>query len=93
MVFVWDTVKSIANLQKHHVSFEEAETVFDDPLAVSVDDLQHSGREAREIIVGYSASGRLLFVCFTQRNLDTRLISAREATRRERKQHEKNISY
>ena len=93
MNFVWDTVKSIANLQKHRVSFEEAETVFSDPLAVTVDDLQHSEQESREIIIGHSDFGRLLFISFTERSEGIRLIGAREATRQERKKYEDNISY
>lgn len=92
MNFVWDTVKSIANLQKHRVSFEEAETVFNDPLAVTVDDRQHSEREAREIIIGHSDFDRLLFISFTERSDGIRLISAREATRQERKKYEDSIS-
>ena len=93
MDFVWDTVKSIANLQRHRVSFEEAETVFNDPLAVIVNDHQHSEQEAREIIIGHSDFGRLLFISFAERGDSTRLISAREATRQERKKYENNISY
>lgn len=93
MKFVWDTTKSIANLQKHRVSFEEAETVFNDPLAVTVNDQRHSEAELREIIIGHSDFDRLLFISFTERSEDIRLISAREATRQERKKYEDNISY
>ena len=93
MNFVWDPVKSIANLQKHRVSFEEAETVFSDPLAVTADDPQHSEQELREIIIGHSDFGRLLFISFTERSEGIRLIGAREATRQERKKYEDNISY
>ena len=91
MRFVWDTIKSIANLQRHRVSFEEAETVFNDPLAVIVDDQRHSEQESREIIIGHSGFDRLLFISFTERDDGIRLISAREATRQERKKYEDNI--
>ena len=92
MNFVWDTLKAAANLQKHSVSFEEAQSVFRDALAAIVDDGDHSEQEPREIIIGYSEQGRLLFVSFTEREENVRLISAREATRRERKNHEDNAT-
>lgn len=90
MSFIWNTLKSTANVQVHGVSFEEARSVFRDPLAVTVEDQIHSEQEPREIIIGHSDKGRLLFVCFTERAQDIRLISAREATRTERKNHEDN---
>ncbi len=93
MSFFWDTLKARANYQKHVVSFEEAQSVFRDPRAVNFDDLLHSEHERREIIIGYSEQGRLLYVCFTERTRDVRLISAREATRRERKKYEDNLSF
>ena len=93
MSFFWDTLKARANYQKHGVSFEEAQSVFRDPLAVNFDDLLHSEHERREIIIGYSEQSRLLYVCFTERTRDVRLISAREATRRERKKYEDNLSF
>ena len=93
MSFLWDVLKAKSNYQKHKVSFEEAQSVFSDPLAVTFDDLVHSGQEQREIIVGHSNQGRLLFVCFAEYNGIVRLISAREATRQERKNHENNISF
>ena len=91
MSFLWDTLKAAANLQKHGASSQEAQSIFRDPLAVTVDDLEHLAQEPREIIIGHSDRGRLLFVCFTERGEDVRLISAREATRQERKNHEDNI--
>jgi len=93
MSFLWDLLKARANSQKHGVSFEEAQSVFRDPLAVNFDDVLHSEQEQREIIIGYSEQGRLLFVCFTERADDVRFISAREATRRERKTYEDNLSF
>ncbi len=93
MSFLWDILKARANLKKHRVSFEEAQSVFRDPLAVNFDDLRHSDQEQREIIIGYSNQNRLLFVCFVEAMNDIRLISAREATRQERKNYEDNTSF
>ena len=86
--FTWDPAKAASNLRKHGVSFEEALTVFGDPLARIHDDPHHSERERREIIVGHSTKGRLLLVSFTERSGVIRLISARGATRHERKDYE-----
>ncbi|MGZ8163211.1 MAG: BrnT family toxin, partial [Methylobacter sp.] len=78
----------VANLAKHGVSFEEAKTVFDDPLYVDFYDPDHSLGENRFILLGESAQGRLLFVSYMERNHGIRLISAREATLSERKAYE-----
>jgi len=86
--FTWDPTKAASNLRKHGVSFEEALTMFGDPLARIHDDPHHSARESREIIVGHSTGGRLLLVSFTERSGVIRLISARRATRHERKDYE-----
>ena len=92
--FEWDSKKALANLRKHNVSFVEACTVFDDPLAAIFDDEGHSLGESREIIIGHSANERLLLVCFTERTNDViRVFSARPATRKERKDYEENINY
>ena len=88
MRFEWDPVKSEGNLRKHGVAFEEARTVFDDPVSITFDDLEHSTAEERAITVGYSDRGRLLIVCHTRRETSIRLISARRATREERRRHE-----
>jgi len=90
LVFAWDPTKAESNVAKHGVSCEEALTVFADPLARIFADPDHSEREPREIIVGYSARGRLLVVSFTERVEVVRLISARVATRREHRRHEEN---
>ena len=75
------------------VAFEEALTVFADPLAVIFDDEDHSKNEQREIIVGHSLLNRLVVVCFTERVRDTvRIYSARLPTRRERKDYEENTA-
>ena len=88
--FEWDANKAAANVTKHEVTFDEAATVFADPLAVIFDDDEHSENELREIIVGHSALARLLLVSFTERGPDTiRIISARKASKRERQDYEK----
>ena len=88
MDFAWDPVKAAGNIQKHKVTFEEAQSVFDDPLAVNFEDDEHSELEVREFIVGYSRQNRLLLVCFTERQDGIRLISARPVTRLERQDYE-----
>ena len=89
--FEWDQEKAEVNLTKHKVGFDEASTVFADPLAKLFYDSDHSTEEAREIIVGHSILGRLLLVSFTERGRDlVRIISARAASRKERKDYEEN---
>lgn len=82
MDFQWNGKKAAINLTKHGVSFEEAGTVFDDPLSEVVSDTDHSIEEFRWVITGTSDQGRLLVVSFTERGNQTRIICAREATRR-----------
>ena len=88
MRFEWDRDKAVSNRNKHGVPFDEAVTVFYDPLAATFGDPDHSVEEDRLITVGYSAQGRLLVVCHTERSRAIRIISARRATARERKRHE-----
>ena len=89
--FHWDPTKARANLTKHGVSFEEAATVFGDPLSLTIVDPEHSTPvEARFLILGQSASERLLVVAHTETGDDIRLISARLATRRERRDYEED---
>jgi len=83
--------KSRSNLTKHDVSFEEAATVFDDPLFIAFADPDHSIGENRFIIMGESKRRRLLVVAYAERGKTIRLISAREATRRERATYEEEI--
>lgn len=91
MKFEWDKAKAAANFKKHHVTFDEASTVFADPLARIFDDAGHSSEERREIIVGHSILDRPLLVCFTEREADVvRIFSARETTGRERQDYEEN---
>ncbi|UIE36496.1 BrnT family toxin [Leptodesmis sichuanensis] len=88
MQWQWDPNKANLNIHKHGVSFEEAVTVFGDPLAVTIDDPDHSIGEARFVTIGFSNLQRLLVVCHTEREQKVRLISARLATRRERRTYE-----
>jgi hypothetical protein len=92
-LFTWDLVKAANNSTKHGVSFEEAQTVFDDPFAVIFDDEAHSAQELREIIIGHSTRNRLLLVSFTERIDTIRIISARRATRREERDYEEGNEY
>ena len=84
----WDAAKAANNLHKHGVSFEEASSVFYDPLAVTGADPDHSEAEERLITFGTSPSGRLLVVSHTERGKAIRIISARIATRTERRIYE-----
>ncbi len=86
--FEWDEKKDIANQRKHGISFDEAVTVFGDPLAIIFSDPDHSQGEIRFLTFGVSRLGRLLVVCHTERGERVRLINAREATRQERKVYE-----
>jgi uncharacterized DUF497 family protein len=88
VTFDWDDEKAAENLAKHGVSFDEAETVFADPLAGIAPDPDHSVGEHREIAAGLSAAGRLLLVSFTERRESIRIINARELTRLERRLYE-----
>lgn len=91
MRFEWDEEKAKSNRRKHGVSFEEAKTVFDDPLAAIFDDEQHSSGEQREIIIGHSGEERLLLVFFTERPHGVRIFSARPASRQEQRDYEEGI--
>ncbi len=89
--FEWDPKKAADNVADHGVSLEEASSVFTDPLARIFDDEDHSNDEQRELIVGHSIRDRLLVVSFTERHGALRIISARKATRNERKDYEENV--
>jgi uncharacterized DUF497 family protein len=86
--FEWDEQKAAENLAKHGVSFDEASTVFGDPLAGTVLDPQHSTDEYRFVTIGLSTSQRLIVVVHADRDDWLRIISARRATRRERRRYE-----
>jgi uncharacterized protein len=91
MLFEWDEGKANSNLVKHSVSFDEATSVFDDPLFLTFADPAHSLEEQRFIIMGESAKGQLLVVSYTDREDTTRLISARLATRKECRAYESEL--
>jgi hypothetical protein len=88
VTYEWSAAKARANVQKHGVSFEEASSIFLDPFALTFFDPDHSAEEAREITIGHSSQYGVLFVAHCQRGEHTRIISARKATKRERKQYE-----
>lgn len=88
MRFEWDPKKSKRNLEKHGVSFEEAVTVFYDPLSATFDDPDHSVGEYRDITIGLSSRDRLLVIAHAERGESIRIISVRPATAHERKRHE-----
>lgn len=88
MQFEWDPAKSATNLRKHGVSFNEAATVFGDPLAATALDPDHSVTEDRYITIGMSNRRRIIMVAHAERSERIRIISARELTRAERKTYE-----
>ena len=88
MEFEWDPAKAERNLREHGVSFRDAATIFRDPLSMTIGDPDHSESEARFIDVGTSHRGDLLVISYTERKNKIRLISARPATRAERKSYE-----
>jgi len=90
--FEWDAKKAEANRAIHGIDFEEALTVFRDPLARIFEDEEHSEDEPREMIIGHSVKQRLIVACFTVRGARVRVINARKATRLERKDSEENVS-
>jgi len=92
MRFEWDQAKATTNLAKHGVSFEEAATVFGDPLSDTFDDPDHSADEQRFLIIGTSDRGRMLIVAHTDDGAVVRIVSAREPTSGERKSYEESRS-
>jgi uncharacterized DUF497 family protein len=90
--FEWDDDKARSNLAKHGVAFEEATTVFADSFAITFVDERHSREELREIIIGHSQFGQLLLVSFSERLGAVRIISARKATRNERRTYEQRFA-
>ena len=92
MEFEWDPEKAERNLSRHRVAFTEAMTVFGDPLEVTIADLMRSEEEFRFLSLGRSEAGRLLVVAYTERERRIRIISARVATPKERRDHESGSS-
>lgn len=91
MLFEWNIAKAKNNLRKHGVSFEEAASVFLDPLALTFADPDHSADEEREITIGLSLRQKAVLVSHCRRGERTRIISARKATRNEKAQYEEGI--
>jgi uncharacterized DUF497 family protein len=87
-VFEWDRRKAVENWRKHGVTFEDAMTTFGDPFGILRPDPDHSAGELRYLVLGMSNRRQLLVVAFAERPPRTRLISARRATRRERRKYE-----
>lgn len=88
--FQWDEAKAESNLRKHGVSFEEAASAFADPLSIAIRDPLHSQGEDRFVLLGLSHTGRVLVVVHVERGASIRVISARAATRKERKTYEED---
>ena len=86
--FEWDRTKAVSNLKDHGVSFDEATTVFGDILALNMSDPDHSEGEERFLVLGMSEKSRLVVVSYAERSPRTRIISARLATRHERRKYE-----
>jgi uncharacterized DUF497 family protein len=86
----WDPAKAIRNIEKHGVGFPEAMSVFGDPLELTSPDPDHSEAEFRFVSLGLSSAARLLVVSYTERDATIRIITAREATPKERRQYESN---
>lgn len=90
LIFEWDPQKAKSNIEKHRVAFEEATTVFQDSLSLTIDDPLHSIDEERLVLIGMSHKNRLLVVVHTERGDNIRIIGARKATKKERKNYESN---
>ena len=90
LIFEWDETKAKRNIARHKVSFEEASTIFGDPLSITIEDLIHSSPgERRFVTIGSSYRGKMLIVAHCDRDDAIRIISARPATGKERRAYEK----
>jgi uncharacterized DUF497 family protein len=90
LLFEWDPNKAKWNIENHVISFDEASTAFRDTMSLTIHDPLHSDEEDRFILIGNSYKNRLLVVVHTERENRIRIISARKATKKERKQYEEN---
>jgi uncharacterized DUF497 family protein len=90
LLFEWGTQKAKSNEQKHGITFDEASTVFEDPLSLTIHDPLHSENEERFTLIGVSHKNRILIVVHTERGDNIRIISARKATKNERSYYESN---
>jgi uncharacterized DUF497 family protein len=86
--FEWDEAKALSNIRKHRLTFEEAVTAFSDYLSLTVPDPWHSHSEHRFVLIGHSNKNKLLVVVHTERGEKVRIISARQATRHERRYYD-----
>jgi len=93
LFFQWDPRKAAANVRKHGVSFEEAATIFDDPLVITVPDRKHPNGEERFFSIGSTLRDRLVVVAHTERGNIIRIISAREPTAREKRSYEEGEDF
>ncbi len=91
LLFEWNPNKAANNLKKHEITFDEATTVFQDTLSLTIDDPLHSADEERLIIIGMSHKNRILVVVHTEREDKVRIVSARKATNHERRYYESNV--
>lgn len=89
LTFEWHEEKAKENLRKHKVSFEDAKTVFNDPLSITIADPEHSADEDRYVDIGLSTKGQILVVVYTERGSNIRIISCRKATNAERRTYER----
>jgi uncharacterized protein len=93
LFFSWDDRKAATNVRKHGVSFEEAATIFKDPLLITVPDPRHSNGEERFFSIGRSRHDQLISVAHTEAGNRIRIISARKATRKERRTYEEGEEF
>ena len=91
LTFEWDSRKARSNLSKHGISFEEASTIFGNSLSLTIPDPDHSITERRYVTMGRAFNGKLLVVVHTDRGNNIRMISARRASRRERRFYEQEV--
>ena len=91
LLFEWDEDKAKRNVAKHGIAFEEGKTVFNDPFAVTILDPEHSLHEDRWLDIGLSIMGRLLVVCYTERDERIRIIGCRKATLSERRVYNERV--
>jgi len=90
LIFEWDDKKAESNFKKHNISFEEASTAFGDDLSITIEDPQHSQDENRYILIGQSINLKTLVVVHLEKVNSVRIISARKATKKERKFYEES---
>jgi len=88
MEFDWDNNKAVSNVKKHKISFQEAQTVFDDDFSLTIEDEAHSIKEKRFLTIGHSFSGRLIIISHTFEENKIRIISARKPIKSEREDYE-----